>query len=299
MPSLLLANPAAGGGHGRRALPEAIRAARKHFGDIEVGETDAPGAAAAMAREAARAGADRVLVMGGDGTAHEAANGLLTSGMAALPALGIIPIGTGNDFARIAGTSRLRPAEALRRLALAPVCRFDVGCAWGEFFINSLGVGIDAEVARHVPSFRRLPGPLVYLGALVQAYRGYRPAGFSVQVAGQRFETPVTCIEVGIGRSCGGGFYLTPDARPDDGEFDICLVRPLSHLGFVLKMPLALGGRHTGMPEVTMYRANAITLRSTDGPILAHFDGEIRRDEAGELAVTLEAGRLPVLRVPR
>jgi diacylglycerol kinase family enzyme len=87
--------------------------------------------------------------------------------------------------------------------------------------------------------------------------------------------------------------------RPDDGLFDVCLVRPLSHLGFVLKMPLALGGWHTGMREVTMSRANALTLRSTDGPLLVHLDGELRRSGAAEVEVTLEPARLPVLRVAR
>ncbi len=64
-------------------------------------------------------------------------------------------------------------------------------------------------------------------------------------------------------------------------------------------MPLALGGWHTGLREVTMSRANALTLRSTGGPILAHLDGEVRRPGASELAITLEPARLPVLRVAR
>lgn len=299
MPTLLLVNPAAGRGRAESALPPAAGAARKRFGALDIIRTTGPGDAVTLAREGARAGIDRLLVLGGDGTVHEAANGLLGSGVDRLPALGVIPIGSGNDFARMAGTAGMRPTTAVERMARATVQWFDVGHAWEEYFINSLGVGLDAEVASHVPAFRRWPGPLVYLRALTRAYRRYRPLVFTVEVAGATVTTPVTCIEVGIGRTCGGGFYLTPEARPDDGMFDVCQVRPLSHLGFLCKMPLALRGWHTRMREVTMYRTNTLTLRSAGGPILAHFDGEIRRPGAGEIVIALEPARLPVLRVTR
>lgn len=293
MTTLLLVNPAAGGGRGERALPEVLTAARHAWGDIEVARTTGPRDAVDLSRRAAEDGVDRVVVVGGDGTVHETANGLLSTGIDTLPQLGVVPIGIGNDFARLTGTHQLSPAEAVRRLAAGEDRLFDVGLAWGEYFVNSLGLGFDAVVASHVPRYRHLWRPLVYPAAVARTYRAYRPIQVSVEGDDGSYSGGIFCIEVGIGKSAGGGFFLTPGAVPDDGLFDVCLVTPLSHWAFVTRMPAAFRGKHTGYKEVRMSQTQCLTVRSA-APLLAHFDGEVR-DGPETIEIRIVENRLPVL----
>ena len=295
MSTFLIVNPAAGGGRAERALPRVLEAARRHWGDVEVLTTSGPGDATALARQAV--GAERLIVVGGDGTIHETANGLLSL-EGVLPPLGTVPIGTGNDFVSLTGIGRGDPVRAIDRLAGGVIRRFDVGRAWGEYFVNSLGLGFDALVASHVPRYRWLRvGPLVYLAAVFRAYRGFRPPVLSVEADGEVRTGPLFCIEVGIGVSAGGGFYLTPDARPDDGVFDVCAVGPFGLWGFLTKMPRAFWGGHTTLKEVRMLRTARLRVRSTEGPLLAHLDGELRRNGSDSIDITIEPGRLPVITV--
>lgn len=293
MTTLLLVNPAAGAGRGERNLPETRAAMERSWGTVEVRITTGPGDAVTIARAAAQEGVARLLVLGGDGTVHEAANGLLTSGMARLPPLGIIPTGTGNDFAKMTGTHRRSPAAAVARLAHGVESAFDVGQAWGEYFVNSLGLGFDATVASHVSHYRHLWKPLVYPAAVAKTYFHYRPADITLDADQDSFSGCIFCVEVGIGKSTGGGFFLTPGAVPDDGQFDVCLVRPLSHWGFMTRMPTAFWGGHTRFKEVTMMRTSGLLVRQVN-PILAHFDGEVRTGPP-VIGITLLPRRLPVL----
>ena len=293
MTTLLLVNPAAGGGRGDRAAPKVLAAGRKAWGDVELVRTTGPGDAVELGRKAAEEGVERLVVVGGDGTVHEAANGLLATGIASLPRLSAVPVGTGNDFARLIGTHGLSPAEAVRRLAAGEEKLFDVGLAWGEYFVNSLGLGFDAVVASHVPRYRRLWRPLVYLAAVLHSYRSYRPVPVSVEGDDAGYSGGIFCIEVGIGQCAGGGFRLTPVALPDDGLFDACLVTPLSHWAFATRMPRALWGGHTRCREVRMMQSRRFAIRGA-GPLLAHFDGEVRTGPE-TIEIRIVENRLPVL----
>jgi diacylglycerol kinase (ATP) len=291
--TLLLVNPAAGGGRAERALPGSLAAARKAWGDVEVVRTTGPRDAVDLGRKAAEDGLERVIVVGGDGTIHETANGLLATGIETLPQLAVIPIGTGNDFARLTGTHKLAPGEAVRRLSAGANKLFDVGLAWGEYFVNSLGLGFDAVVASHVPRYRRLWRPLVYPAAVLRTYRSYRPIAVTVEGDDDSFTGDIFCIEIGIGKSAGGGFFLTPNAEPDDGWFDVCLVKPLSRWAFLTRLPRALWGRHVGLKEVRMTRTGCLTVRSSR-PLLAHLDGEVRSGPE-TIEIRILENRLPVL----
>ena len=297
MTTLLLVNPAAGGGRGGEVLSDVYKAARQAWGDIEMVRTTGPRDAVDLGRTAAQEGLERIVVVGGDGTIHEAANGMLATGLDWLPQLGAVPIGTGNDFARMTGTHRLSPVKAIQRLAAGERECFDVGLAWGEYFVNSLGLGFDAMVASHVPRFRHLPRSLVYPAAVAKAYRNYRPIQVSLEGDDATFSGGIFCIEVGIGKSTGGGFFLTPGALSDDGLFDVCVVRPLTHWTFVTRMPTALWGGHTRFKEVQMMKTSRLVVRST-GPLEAHFDGELRSGPE-TIEITLLGMRLPVIVAPR
>ena len=293
MTTLLLVNPEAGGGRGDRLLPETLAAARKAWGDVEIVRTSGPHDAVELGKRAAEEGVERIIVVGGDGTVHQAANGLLSTGIEALPHLGIVPIGTGNDFARLTGTHRLSPREAVHRLATGEEKLFDVGLAWGEYFVNSLGLGFDAVVATNVPRYRHLWRPLVYPAAVLRSFPTYRPVQIVAQGDDDSYSGGIFCIEVGIGKSTGGGFLLTPGALPDDGRFDVCLIRPINFREFITLTPKAFRGKHTRLSQVRMMQTGCLTVRG-DGPLLAHFDGEVRSGPE-TIEIRIVENRLPVI----
>ena len=299
MNTLLILNPASGHGLGRKLRPRIERALRDAGVACDVLETSAPGDAVGLARDAAARGVGRVVAAGGDGTVHEVANGLLQAPPAAdgatRPALATIPIGTGNDFAKLVGVYKLPPEEAAKRIAAGRVRVFDVGKVVGEYFDNSLGIGFDAEVARQANQATRLSGLAVYVVAVYKSFVSFRAPTLEVSSTAHRETGPMMMLECSIGRSAGGGFYLTPDADPADGLLDVCLIRKVGLGKFLRYVPRVLSGKHTGLKEVAMFRTASLRIRSADRPLLLHLDGEVRAPDAREIEVALEAGRLRVL----
>ncbi len=295
MPTLLLVNPAAGHGRAERLAAKAEAACGRYWREVRVAVTRAPGEGATLVREAIAIGCARVLALGGDGTVHEAANGILSAPLEQRPALGVIPVGTGNDYAKLSGTWGQSITEAVGTLSKARVARFDAGQAWGEYFINSIGIGFDAEVARRVSGYKRLRGTAAYLGAALATFRSFEAPRLAVESGLDSFEDTTLLLEVGIGAVVGGGFRLTPEARPDDGLFDVCAIRSQGLGGFLVKLPLAMFGRHGGLNGVRMFRTGKLVVRNVSGaPIVAQLDGEVRT-AAGPLEITQYAGALPVL----
>ena len=273
---------------------EAERAARNAWGSVERVETTGPGDAVGLASRAAEGGAERILVLGGDGTLHEAANGLLRAKVDQRPPIAILPAGTGNDYAKIAGTVGCAPGEAVRRLQGGVVRRFDVGEAWGEYFINSVGIGFDAEVAREINRSKRGGGLLAYLAAVLQVISSFDCFEARVQADDREFSDRLLLLEIGIGPSVGGGFRLTPFAKPDDGLLDICAIQRLSVAGILAKLPLAMLGRHTRLRQVRSFQTTRLSVESSTGTLHAQFDGETR-EVSGRMEICLKPGFLPVL----
>lgn len=294
MPTLLLVNPAAGHGRAPRVAADAVAAARACFGEVAVRETSGPGDAVTIARDFARQGLARCLVVGGDGTAHEAANGLLQVEAHQRPAFGVIPGGTGNDFAKLCRTLGKSPAAAVQGLARGTTKVIDVGYAWGETFLNSVGIGFDAEVARVVNASQSGSGILAYLLAVAKVLRHYQPFDLELEANGQRFTERVLLCEVGNGPVVGGGFRITPGAVFDDGLFDVCVVKEQTILGILQKLPLVMLGKHTHLKGVRSFRTARLGIRSRSGPLRAQFDGELR-SQADTIELTIEPAALTVL----
>jgi diacylglycerol kinase (ATP) len=296
--TLVILNPASGHGLGRKLRPRIERGLREAGVAFDLVETTEPGHAVTLGREAAAAGIERVLAGGGDGTAHEVANGLLqaapASDGATRPALGTIPIGTGNDFAKLLKVCKLPPEAAARRMADAEVRVFDVGRVIGEYFDNSLGIGFDAEVARQANQTKHLSGLAVYVVAVYKSFVSFRAPVLEVTSAPHNETGPMMMLECSIGVSAGGGFYLTPDAEPSDGLLDVCLIRKVGLVKFLRYVPRVLKGKHVGLPEVAMFRATALRIRSADRPLLLHLDGEVREPATRDVEITLEPKRLRV-----
>lgn len=309
MTAHVILNPAARGGRNRALRPAVEQALAAAGFAVEILETAAPDDAETLARALGETEAF-VVAAGGDGTIHEVANGLAgTPGV-----LGVLPLGTGNDFANAVGMSTDLP-EAARQLAAAEPRRVDLGhVRWtdarGETherrFANCLGAGFDAHAAALAARTKWLGGRAAYLAAVLRTLWVWRKPSLWVRVrehalAGDArdddalsYDGPLFLCEIGNGHSVGGGFLLTPDARPDDGLLDVCLVRHLSTRRALGLLPRTFTGDHTGAPEVTMGRMTSLSLAAEEGAVALQADGEILTYDAVEIEVEVEPAALSI-----
>jgi diacylglycerol kinase (ATP) len=234
--------------------------------------------------------------MGGDGTVHEVANGLLraSGGGVTNAALGIVAVGSGNDFALLAGVPR-DPAQAARRIAAGAERRVDAGRVGDRWFTNGVGVGLDARAAVEASRNRRLRGIGIYLWALAKVLRSFRPPVIRVEIdGGEVIERPLTLATVGNGARHGGGFWICPAAKIDDGLLDVCICDGLGTLQILRFLPKTLRGTHVGVSCVHMRTARRVRI-SSDTPLPVHADGEILFEDARELEIEIGAGLLRLL----
>lgn len=299
VPTLLLINPAAGRGRARRLRARVERGVREAGLDCEIAVTTGPGDAKRIAAEAVREGITRIIVAGGDGTIHEVANGLLEAPAAedgaTRAAIGLIPLGTGNDFAKLVNVYKLPPEAAAARMARGEARVFDVGRALGEYFDNILGIGFDAEAVRQANRIRRLRGIAVYLAAVYKTFVLFRPPVLEISAHEYREKGAMMMLAAAIGVAAGGGFYITPSADPSDGLLDVCLIRKVGLWTFLRAVPRVMKGTHVGLKEVSLFRTASVTIRCEDAPLVLHLDGELREPGLHEVEVTIEPKRLRVL----
>jgi YegS/Rv2252/BmrU family lipid kinase len=269
------------------------RAFRAQGWAVDVLRTDRPGHAVELAAQAAGEGARHVVAVGGDGTAHEVANGLLRADSEA--ALGVVPAGSGNDFAKLLGVHGLSPTEAVARLVTAKSRRFDVGRIFDEWFVNSAGFGFGPAVVRTRNAMTYLHGFLSYLVPIVRTFFAFKPPLFDLAAPGFRERGYMMMVEVCNGTTAGGSYRFAPDADPADGKLDVCLIRRVSLPRFLYAIPRVLLGNHTTMREVVMVRTAKLVIRSPEVPLVVHVDGELREPGTNECTVQLERSRLNVL----
>jgi YegS/Rv2252/BmrU family lipid kinase len=275
-PLRVVLNPAAGNGRARSEAPAVARRLRERGAEFEIVRTLAPGHATELAREFAAAEADGVVaVLGGDGTVHEVVQALGASGGRGV--LAFLPGGGGNDAFRTIGS----PRDLMDAVDVAfggREKRLDLGVFAGEFFFNGVGIGLDGAAAARSKEFRRLRGLPAYLLSAVATIATFEAPVLTLSADGFRREESALLCAIGNGPSCGGGFLLTPDAVADDGLLDACLFGELGRLRTLATLPKALTGAHRRHPKATFARAMAFTV-SSDRPLFAHADGEIRRPE--------------------
>lgn len=293
--ALVIFNPQAARGRAHRRtkqLMEALEAASLPF---EVVISEEQGHAIELSRRAALAGRQLVVAAGGDGTVNEVVNGLMQAAAEDVHGtLGVLPVGTGNDFASNLGIpTDLR--EAALRLAQGQTRRIDLGQVNGRFFDNNMGIAFEAMIGfeAHKPS--RLRGRLQYLAAAFRAMTRYPlPIVDIFQDSSTTLGKEILLISVGNNRRIGAGFLLTPYAEPDDGQLDVCVVDALPRREILRLLPKAATGSHEGEQAVCLSRTTRLVVESED-PLPVHADGEILWLDAHRLEVTVEPARLEVV----
>lgn len=300
----IILNPTAGRGKARRQRARLERLLNERGASFRMWETTAPGTGSALAEQAA-AECDVVIAAGGDGTVHEVGAGLL-AGEHPKP-LGVLPFGTGNDFARMLGMPTSLE-DALQALLTARPTRIDYGCLDAETasgrhtrpFVNGVGIGFDAEVAARAMQHKTLPGVLGYLVEAVRALHRWEAPPVEVilepgRPAEQRWTGPLLLLAIGNGRSAGGGFRFTPDARLADGWLDVCRVTAMPLHRVLALIPQALRGTHGSAPEVLLRPVHELHVKTMQG-LPVHVDGELLTRTAYEVRVHVVPGGLSVLR---
>jgi len=280
--ALAVVNPSAGGGRAGKIWPTV----RPRFiaASWRLDEVIAAGTEAVEHAEAgARAGYEVILAVGGDGTAHWAANGILRAGArgGAAPALGVVPAGTGVDFAAILGFPK-NTSAAVDALLRGGRRRLDVGRMNALNFLTIGMVGFGAEVARQVNAWPRpLPGPVMYVAGVLKMLAVYRPTEMEVTLDGVPRRQRLFMVAVGNSLRAAGGMKLCPGAAPDDGIFEVVLIGDVTKGEVLRLLPKTFSGRHVGHPKVEVIPASSVTITSA-APLAVQGDGEL----AGTVPVT-------------
>jgi diacylglycerol kinase (ATP) len=277
IPALFL-NPIAGRGRAKRRLPrilELLEAAGIH---VEVHQSTDVGDLENQVREAVGSGTTQLIVAGGDGSVHEAVNGIMAADGGA--ALGVIPVGTGNDFAKAAGIPLDWEAATTllaRRVADGAHPRsIDLGRMNDRWFANGAGIGLDAKVTQIARSYRWPVGDLVYLAAIFRAMLdGIATPEILIQSDELPWDGPLTLANVSNGPWVGGMFHIAPMAKNDDGVFELLIAAPVTRGRILQLLPKLMRGNHMTEPEIVHASVQRVKL-SASSAVPSHLDGEVQ-----------------------
>jgi len=258
-------------GHGRcKALFPKVKAELDRRGiEYELHYTNEPLEATDVAKWGIEAGFGQIVAMGGDGTVNEVVNGMLSKEAV----LGVIPAGTGNDFIRMLAIPP-DPLEAVGVLTHHRERTMDIGrVADDRCFVNGLGIGIDAQVARDVLEMERLRGAVAYVSSAVKEVFRFRAFPATIQSGDWLLEA--TCLSIGVanGQYAGGGFKLAPKADVADGKIDISAIEDYAKLERLVRLPRVRAGAHLAWRKVH-YRQVAEATIASHSKLIAHMDGE-------------------------
>jgi YegS/Rv2252/BmrU family lipid kinase len=301
---LVIVNPASADGATRENWPKIASDLRTHFGAFTVSFTEAVGHACEVAAEAAKQGTQLIIACGGDGTISEVANGIIESKKEV--ELGILPGGTGSDFRRtlkmptnIAAAARALRDGRPRKIDIGRVTFVnDRGERETRFFINVASFGMSTsvldraasgEARKWIPAFapRKLTSKLSYAAATVQTTLSSSPIEVNIQLdehPERRLRVAEFCVA--NARYYGGGMKIAPDAKFDDGFFDIVTIGDASSFRILANAPRLYFGAHLRMNEVTHALAKQVVARAVkkDDVVRVELDGEV----VGRLPATFE-----------
>jgi diacylglycerol kinase (ATP) len=295
MKYLIIVNPTSGRSYAETVIPQIEECLSAHKLDFEIMRTERPWQAAELAEEAAKNGVDVVVSASGDGTANEVLNGLMRARSAGFSqtAMGILPVGTGNDFAYGMGL----PGDlekACATLAENKRMTIDVGLVKGgdypegRYFGNGVGIGFDAAVGFEAEKVTWTRGLLAYLiAAMRTVFLYYNAPTVEMAYDGKTITQPSLMISIMNGQRMGGGFYMAPESSPKDGELDLCIVSEASKLRIFQLINFFLSGTQAGQAEVTTGRTKKISAKATKGTLPAHCDGETLCYEGQQLDVEI------------
>jgi len=270
MKLLFIVNPVAGKGLAYRSIPHIRDYCSSNSFECTIAMTEFSGHGTILAKELQDSSYDAIVAVGGDGTVREVASALIGSSTP----LGILPLGTGNDFAR----SFNLPEDlfsALSVIAKKSPVPIDVGCSDRFFFLNVASVGLDAEIVRFITKVKKwLPKKAAYYISALIKFITYRTKTVVIEIDGKVFTSKLLFMAIANGYYYGGGMKVNPNGSISDGFFDVILVRPVPRYKIPFLMAKFAAGMHLTLPYVTQYRCKDIKIQSHES-LIVNGDGDI------------------------
>ena len=273
-----LVNPNADMGRAWRTVAD-LRPLVEEFGGADWAGTVYPTHATILARQAAKEGYSLVIAAGGDGTVHEVINGLMQMPANTRPRLGIIPLGSGNDFAHSIGVQN-NPAEALKRIFTGQsrqidLGKFDIGRGEEEYFDNTIGMGFDATVTIRTHRLNWVRGFMMYLVAVLQTIAmNHEAPRMHIETDRETWDGETIMFVACNGPREGGGFLVAPEADNTDGILDYASICNVSQLMMLRLLPEVMKGTHGRFKQIRLGKMQKLSLE-TEKPVTIHADGEI------------------------
>lgn len=232
--------------------------------------TTKPGEAKTWAQDAVNSSFDIIIAVGGDGTVNEVFSGIINSDKI----LGIVPAGTGNDLAR-ALKLPLSIEKAVEFIISGDYINVDVGKINGQLFINIASIGLDAVIAEEANKIKKvMSNKYSYIVALIRGLTIFRIKKITIKIDDQQLDKEVMLVAICNGSSYGGGMKIAPEAKVNDGYFDVCIVNKMSKLKILFLFPSLFNGEHVKFKEVEIYRGQSVEIESTE-KLSINVDGEV------------------------
>ena len=213
----------------------------------------------------------KVIAVGGDGLVNLCLQHLAQSGLT----LGVIPAGTGNDFARAVGVNKMSMTEIFNLYTRTDPVKIDLGhvksSATDKWFVQVLSTGFDAEVNSRANKIKWPRGKSKYTIATVRTLARFKPINYEIDVDSRKFDQSAMLFTIANGETYGGGMRICPGASNSDGIFEILLVRPVSRFVLLTIFPKVFKGNHIPHQKIDTYRAKVVTISA---PTSAYADGE-------------------------
>jgi diacylglycerol kinase (ATP) len=277
-PVSLFINPTAGRGRAGRRLADIRQIFAAALLPVEIFVSDAVGDMEGQVERAVNRGVRQIVVVGGDGSVNESVNGMQHAAKECC--LGVIPSGTGNDFAKACGIPLdwdLAAQTLVQRIAYnEPTRQIDIGRMNDRYFANGVGIGFDARVTRVARSIRLPIGDVVYLLALLRCLiGGVATPELSIRGDDVQFRGPVTLATVCNGAWVGGLFHIAPSATNADGQMDLLIADPVSRTRILALLPRLMRGQHMQEPEISHQLVDKLTVTAA-AAVESHIDGEVQ-----------------------
>ncbi len=300
----IIVNPISGRGAGERSIPFIQKSLSDAGFDIDLVKTERPCHATELAQKAVADGFGIVVSVGGDGTANEIINGLMTAKetLGHTSTMGVIGVGRGNDFAFGVGIPTGVEAGCQTLIANNRYM-IDVGKVTsetypeGRFFGNGVGIGFDAVVGFVAVKMKRLSGfPSYIVAALKTIFLYYHAPYVSIKLdSGESFEIASLMVSIMNGRRMGGGFLMAPNSLTNDGKFDLCIVREVSRSRIFTLIPHFMRGTQMTQKEIRTLRTNSVTVIALRGNLPAHADGETISVEGKQITAQIIPNQLEIV----
>lgn len=272
MKHIFIINPAAGKGKSLELIPFIKQCFIDKAEEFAIRVTECPGHATELAKEYSSIEKCRIYSVGGDGTVNEIVNGIAGTESA----LGVIPTGSGNDFIR-SFQEKFDIKDMIVSTINGEENSIDLARVNDKYFINISSIGFDANVVFNADKFKKVPGitgSMAYLISIIYTIFQNKICDISIDIDGNKMKLKALLAAISNGRYYGGGIIPTPDAKLDDGMFDICLVSEMSRLQILRLFPKYMKGLHRELKQVSFFKAKKVNIES-EANLCLNIDGEI------------------------